>query len=176
MATAGGSDVALSLFDAKAEVVRLGHLLTAQLGDLVRGQGRHTRSERLHAAHGVLVVTAFFEAFDAVVKVAALADPDLSRDEQITLVAGTTVDGPWLYGLLNAAMPVPGPDLSYRRLLRELEGWYAAATERLLTFLRGLQTWEPRTDDVVGRLPGLALERYEESHRRLAMEIPEFAI
>ncbi|MET0491923.1 MAG: ATP-binding protein [Actinoplanes sp.] len=176
VATAGGSDVALSLFDAKAEIIRLGHLLTAQVTDSVRGHGRYTRSERLQAAHGILVVTAFFEALDVVVEAAGLTDPELSRDEQITLVAGREPDRSWLSGLVNAALPVPGPEVSYRRLLSELTDWYAAATERLLQFLRDLQTWDTRTDDAVGQLPGLALERYEESHRRLAAEIPEFAI
>jgi hypothetical protein len=38
-------------------MVRLGHLATDGLQDLVRGRGRFDRSSRLQAAHGILVVT-----------------------------------------------------------------------------------------------------------------------
>src|SRR3712207_3744562 len=64
IATVGGSEAALSLFDAKTEVARLGHVLTDKLHDRVRGLARHDRSSRLRAAHAILVVTAFFEAVD----------------------------------------------------------------------------------------------------------------
>jgi hypothetical protein len=44
VATAGGSEVALSLFDAKAEVIRLGHVVTGWIRESVSGLGRHQRS------------------------------------------------------------------------------------------------------------------------------------
>ena len=44
LATAGGSDAALSWFDAKTEMVRLGHVVTGKLRDAVRGYGRFDRN------------------------------------------------------------------------------------------------------------------------------------
>ncbi|WP_433830344.1 NACHT domain-containing protein [Actinoplanes sp. CA-015351] len=148
VATAGGSEAAIGLFDAKTEAIRLGHLLTNKITDLVRGQSRYNRSQRLHAAHGVLVVTAFFEVLDR----------DSSRIDQIASVAATEtpVDG-WQAMLLAAPIPGPGPDVSYDELLDRLTTWYAARTSF---------DW----------LPALAVARYEEHVRRLVEEVPEFAI
>jgi hypothetical protein len=64
VATLGGSDAALGFFGAKAEMVRLSGLLTAQFQDSVRGLKRYDRNQRLLAAHAVLAVTALFEALD----------------------------------------------------------------------------------------------------------------
>ncbi|MBO3746636.1 hypothetical protein J5X84_11215 [Streptosporangiaceae bacterium NEAU-GS5] len=55
---------ALSLFDAKAEFIRLGHELIAAVRPGLTGTSRLTRTERLHAAHTIIAVTAFVEALD----------------------------------------------------------------------------------------------------------------
>src|SRR5689334_11643322 len=83
VATAGGSDLAISLFDAKTEVVRLGRLVTVQINDSVRGYGRHERSRRLQAAHVVLVVTAFFEALDKCLAEVPVENPEFGREEEL---------------------------------------------------------------------------------------------
>ncbi len=40
IATAGGSEAALGWFDAKTEMVRLGHIVTDKLRDALHGYGR----------------------------------------------------------------------------------------------------------------------------------------
>lgn len=184
VATAGGSDAALSLFDAKAEAVRLGRLATGALGDKLSGRGRYERNRRLQAAHGVLVVTAFFEAFDEVVRAAEFPAPELTRDEQVMVAAGTPADGDWLSSLLESPLPVPAPERTYDQLIGDLQEWYGDAGDWFLGFLTGLAEWD-RADErarrvvttlMVERLPRRATERYEEAHRRLAVDIPEFAV
>jgi len=152
VATLGGSDAALGFFDAKAEMVRLSGLLTAQINDSVRGLKRYDRSQRLLAAHGVLAVTALFEAIDS---------PSLSRADQATLVGGPPGET-LVYRLLSTKVPMPSADRSYESLLTELGHWYATQID-----VAGVAP---------GRVPQRAVELYDRSHRRLAEEIPEFAI
>ncbi|GLY24252.1 hypothetical protein [Micromonospora sp. NBRC 101691] len=182
VATAGGSDLAISLFDAKTEVVRLGGVVTAKISDSVRGLGRHDRSERLQAAHAVLVVTAFFEELDVCLTAAGFRDPGFTRQDQLAFAAdrgeGTLVDR-----FLRTPVPLPTPDLPYAGLLTALQDWYAKESTRMSRHLAGLAVWD-RADErarrmladlLDRRLPGAAVARYDETHRRLAEEIPEFA-
>lgn len=53
----------LDLFDAKPDFLRLSNELLSRLAAQRRGVSRYTRTQQLHAAHAVLVMTAFFEAF-----------------------------------------------------------------------------------------------------------------
>ncbi|WP_250032953.1 NACHT domain-containing protein [Paractinoplanes maris] len=183
VATAGGSDLAISLFDAKTEVVRLGGLVTTRINDSVRGLGRHDRSERLQAAHVVLVVTAFFEALDDCLAEAAVGHPGFGRDDQLLFVADPA-GGTLMGRLLRTAVPMPAPEVPYDKLLDRLESWFAEAAARMKTHLAGLAPWDDADDRarvaVTGlielRLPGEATKKYDEAHRRLAAEIPEFAV
>src|SRR5690349_15856837 len=54
----------LDLFDAKPDFLRLSNQLISAVSEKRRGVSRYTRTQQLHAAHAVLVMTAFFEAFD----------------------------------------------------------------------------------------------------------------
>ncbi|AGL17759.1 NACHT domain-containing NTPase [Actinoplanes sp. N902-109] len=182
LATAGGSDLALSLFDAKAEAVRLGRVVTATIADSVRGLTRYNRSQRLQAAHGVLVVTAFFESLDQCLTGAGLTSPGFTREQQLALAA--PADEPWLVALLTSAIPAPAPDRGYDRLLDELRQWCRGQSDPLLAHLTGLAVWDDADDRrrhalrelVTGHLPGDAVRRYDESVRRLSQDVPEFAI
>lgn len=183
VATAGGSELAISLFDAKTEVVRLGGLVTAKINDSVRGLGRHNRSERLQACHVVLVVTAFFEALDDCLAASGLADPGFSRDDQLNFAAGQ--DGGSLVQRLTATpVPLPAPDLAYDALLALLKSWFAGSAARMKDHLTGLATWDEADErtrravsvQLLEQLPRAAVRRYDEAHRRLGEEIPEFAI
>src|SRR4051812_17523886 len=87
LATAGGSDLALSLFDARSGAVKLSEAAIGRLSDSVRGLRRYARPQRLHAAHSVLVVTAFFTALDECLTEARVDSPGFSRDDQLMLAA-----------------------------------------------------------------------------------------
>jgi len=183
VATAGGSDLAISLFDAKTEVVRLGGLVRAKISDSVRGLGRHDRSERLQAAHVVLVVTAFFEELDDCLAEAGIRKPGFTRDDQVGFVAGRG-EGTLVDRLLPTPVPLPASDLPYASLLTDLGTWFAEEARRMGDHLTGLAVWDRAdersrgtlTDLLDRRLPGAAVARYDEIHRRLAEEIPEFAL
>lgn len=183
LATAGGSDLALSLFDARSEAVKLSEAALGRLLDSVRGLRRYDRTERLHAAHGVLVVTAFFSALDECLATARLESPGFSRDDQLMVAAARPGSG-WVAALLDADLPVPSADRTAQFLIRDIASWASAAGARLLAFLSGLAEWD-RADDharrglaaaLSGQLSSRTPELYLESARRLAGEIPEFGI
>jgi len=183
VATAGGSEAALSFFDAKAEMVRLGHVVADKINERVRGLGRYDRSQRLQAAHSILVVTAFFEAFDAVVRASGLGSPELTRDDQIMLTGGGFGHDSWLEQLIRVDIPAPAPEQSRAALRQRLTNWYIALGARLPSYLSGLDVWERapghdrhRFEGLLVGLASAALDRYEEAVRRLAVDVPEFEL
>jgi hypothetical protein len=187
VATAGGSDAALSFFDAKAEMVRLGSLVTAKINEMVRGYARYHRNERLLAASGVLVVASLFEALDDCF-VAAGFDPSGSdpsgsdppgfdRDQQLTLLQSRA----GVESLLHDPLPLPSPARSYADLLAEVHDWCAGLATDLVDHLGGLAAADSARFDtlagvVTGSIGTRAADHYDEHHRHLAGEIPEFAI
>jgi len=183
LATAGGSELALSLFDARSEAVKLSEAALGRLSDAVRGLTRYDRTQRLQAAHGVLVVTAFFDALDECLAAARVDAPGFSRDDQLMVAAARPGSG-WVSALLDADLPVPSADRTAQALLRDIESWHAAAGSRLLSFLSGLAEWD-RADARARRalagalsadLPGRAASLYLQSARRLAGDLPEFGL
>ncbi|GAA3398116.1 NACHT domain-containing protein [Cryptosporangium minutisporangium] len=183
-ATAGGSALALSLFDAKSELARLGGELVAGLRDRMSGLGRLGRTERLAAAHSVLVLSAFFEA------VAAADLPmrvQLTGAEQVGLVADEITPVSRLrrleHVLLWTSAPMPAPQFPYEETLEAIRGFYAHLGEELTAFLTGLAEWDALDETKQGqlaetlrtRVPQRAVVGYEELFRRMAGEFPEVA-
>ncbi|RFU41055.1 hypothetical protein DZF91_13870 [Actinomadura logoneensis] len=176
-ATAGGSELALSLFDAKGELGRLSGELVSGLGDRMRGLSRFSRTQRLEAARKVLMLTAFFDA---------LAEADLpedlrrfSRADQLSLVGAEPSRR------LKRVVSYLTQDASAHQdaLIRYdgsphrdgrpfFEGLGMAVTE--LAWAEGEldpDALRVLTEDV----PAAAMARYEELYLRLATEFPELA-
>ena len=82
----GGSAVGfpgmLSLFGAKSEAVRLGHELVRKLSERRGGLSRYSQTQRLEAAHAVLVVIAYFEAQETADLPVWFTDLELTRAER----------------------------------------------------------------------------------------------
>ncbi|MFI1014998.1 NACHT domain-containing protein [Streptomyces sp. NPDC020965] len=182
MATGGVSDVVLSVFDARGRVLRLGRDLTTGLRESLGGVDRATRTERIAAAHTVLVITAYFDALGEVELPFHLAELELTRDEQIRIAGSETVGPGFLARLLCAEVPQPAPHLPYEHVQRELVPWFASVTRRLTVFVSFLSLWERLSEGeqslargvLVESLGPLAVESYHEMYARLAQEVPEF--
>src|ERR1019366_8181913 len=56
----------LDLVAACREIVQLGDVLLTRLRERLRGMDRMTRTERLRAAHAVIVLTAYFDSLQQV--------------------------------------------------------------------------------------------------------------
>ena len=178
VAAVGGAAIAGALFDSRDVIVGAGHTLVAQTRDRLRGYSWYDRTQRLLAAHSVLVVTAFFEAL---ARLDLPYELSLTTEDQLRL-AGASEQTDLVDTLLNLRAALPGPDLSPDRRTADLERHYRQMAQRWATFVRGLSIWDSLdetrrrlSDDAVLRLlPALAVERYESAYRRLAVEIPEF--
>ncbi|MDR7275420.1 NACHT domain-containing protein [Catenuloplanes atrovinosus] len=176
-ATGGGSELAISLFDAKTEAARLGQQLIIGLRDRIKGYSRYDRTRRLEAAHAIVVVTAFFEGLDDI------GLPFDARRLQLTAQERGRITGAGssVRELLVRGTPTPVPHLDHDAFADTLLDWYATAASGLADFLPGLAIWDELTETerraarhAVHSLPRVALRRYENQQRSLAAEVPEF--
>ena len=167
--------------DAKTEFVRLSAQLVQRVGRRREGS-RYTRTQRLQAAHAVIVVSAFFEALDELP--VPLRTWDLSRDEQLAIATGTAqhqraallIESLFAVGdvLPDASAAVAGN--------AGVLAYYGTLATNLVAFVGGLAAWEDLDDSrrtayaqAVRDVPARAYERYEERCRQLAVDAPEMA-
>jgi hypothetical protein len=183
-----GKDAAapLGVLQLKDEVVRLGHQAASWVSDQRSGLSRFARSERLAAAHAVLVVSSYFEALgdaDLPVPAERLA---LTSAEQAALATGGAVPTGYtglIEFLLREPLPMPEPHRSYADVRLQLGGCYGRLSSRLLKFISGLAVWDDLSDtardavrEVIAGLAPVALERYDDGYRRLAVDNREFEV
>jgi hypothetical protein len=186
-ATGGGSQLALSLFDAKGELARLSRQLGTGLGDRLRGLDRFSRTQRIAAAHTVIVVTAFFEAAAEGGRRFSDEELRLLRQEELAIAGSRGAEGSALGDLvdqlLRMRVPCPSPASPYESVLQDLESHYAELGSRLKSFISGLRRWESMDETRRNRhdvwlateLPVQARERYADLFHRLEAEVPEVA-
>ncbi|HEX4814188.1 MAG TPA: ATP-binding protein [Nonomuraea sp.] len=186
-ASATGNGLALSLFDAKGELARLSAGLVSGLGTRLRGLSRFERSERLAAAHAVVVLTAYFEALSRAELPFDPGDLEIDASEQVALAGGGPPGsnrlGALAAGLLAVQAPMPAPQWPYEVTLETLRDFYAYLSNEVIRFVAGSAVWD-RLDDTRKQrftralsddLPDRAVPRYEELFRQLAAEFPEVA-
>ncbi len=170
-AVSGVSEL-LGWFDAKTDFVRLSHELLVKGGEKRSGVSRHSQTERLHAAHTVIVVVALFEAFERVELPFRFKELDLDKDEQHALVG--------LSGIFDGNGVLPSADRPYAQNLQAIAGQYERACRELLKLLEGKAVWTRLTADqrahsarLLSDLHRAALLRYQELIRKLGTEYPE---
>ncbi|MFI6102190.1 NACHT domain-containing protein [Lentzea sp. NPDC051213] len=158
----------LALFDAKPDFTRLFSELATKVSDRRRKLNRYDRTQRLHAAHAVIVVTAYFEALHK------LELPFLFTREDDEHVVG--------FDPFGLALPLPSAGQLYEDNVADIHDVYLAFNEDLLGVATALAAWdrlnETEKDRVAATLkllPVLALERYQELFRQLAVDFPEVA-
>ncbi|WP_053734388.1 NACHT domain-containing NTPase [Nocardia sp. NRRL S-836] len=171
---AGGVSELLGWFDAKTDFVRLSHELLVKAGEKRSGLSRYSRTERLHAAHTVIVVVALFEAFEQVELPFRFTELGLGKDEQRTLVG--------LNNIFDGEGVLPSAHRPYEQNLLALEQQYEGACRGILRLVRDRAVWallsgeqRDRTERVLSTLHKAALTRYEELVRKLGAEYHELA-
>lgn len=185
--SAGGSAFALNLFEPKGELARLSGQLVSGLSARLQGLGRFDRSQRLAAAHKVIVTTAYFQALSA----ASLPfDPrELSKtaSAQVSLATGQVAQSGRLKDLveilLESATPGEPPRLASDPGAAAISELYDVMSERLMLYVEEASAWsaldaeeqETFRRSVRRDVPVSALACYEDSLRRLAAEFPEVA-
>ena len=187
VASAAGAGFALSLFDPKSELARLSGDLVSGLAERLRGVSRLGRSERLAAAHAVIVLTAYFESLREASLPFDVKELKLTGAGQVAVAtggaAGTTRLRTLADALLRADVPMPAAQRPYERTLETLKGFYQHLSDEVCRFVMGLALWDRLNDtrrqqfrDTVCRdVAARAGARYEELFRRLATDFPEVA-
>ncbi|WP_180268796.1 NACHT domain-containing NTPase [Streptomyces sp. Ru87] len=187
-ATGGVSDDVLNVLGARGRILGLGRDLLTGLRERLGSCGRAERTERLAAAHTVIVVVAYFEALERARLPFGLHEVRLTRDEQITLAGrGGPAEGSsraFAEALASVAPPRPAPHRPYEEMATSLGHWYAHLSRRLLSFVEGLSVWDglddtarrAAADGMGAEVPRAAVERYEELYAELCGQAPEFAI
>ena len=184
---AGGGLFALSLFEAKAELARLSSDLVAGLALRLRGLGRFDRSERLAAAHKVIVLAGFFESLGGAEMPADVGKLLRGKSAQVAAATGSDVSSERLRALAGILQEsdVPG-EPGWPAAHDDLGGmaeYYRSLAGRVLYYLEGRQDWShvsQRSRDrfaavLTGGVPRAAMRCYEEQLRRLAGDFPEVA-
>ncbi|MEV4755821.1 hypothetical protein AB0J86_12015 [Micromonospora sp. NPDC049559] len=185
VASAGTVD----FFALRDELSRWGNQTLRGIGERLTGISRFDRTQRLLAAHSVLVVTAFFDAFDEVLREDGRLDPaaaEITAAEQVTLATGNWPGDRYealITTLLHESPPLPSPSQPYEHTLIRLDSYFAALTFRVRDFLHGLASFEPSQldasaldDEATNQVVEHAIERYVVNYRQLAAEVPEFAV
>ncbi|MCX2950350.1 NACHT domain-containing protein [Lentzea sp. NEAU-D7] len=158
----------LDLFDAKPDFARLFSELVTKVSEKRRGLNRYDRTQRLYAAHSVVVMTAYFEALRE------LELPfSFSADDENLLDSGNPFDKP---------LPMPSAGLSHEANLVSIRTFYEALNQDLEWVTTGSATWDRLTAAEQERtfasyrvLPDRAVRRYQELFRQLAVDCPEVA-
>ncbi|MGW7051425.1 NACHT domain-containing protein [Streptomyces sp. NPDC054887] len=182
LATGGTSDAVLNLFAARGGVLALGRDLTSGLRERLGTSERAERTERIAAAHTVLVVTAYFEALGEVELPFDLAEARLTRRDQMALAGGSDAAHGFVRRLVATGAPQPAPHVPYEQTLVELRSWYLELSVRLKTFLQGLAVWDAldatqrgAAESALGTgLCETAIGRFQDLYTQLALEVPEF--
>jgi hypothetical protein len=165
----------LGWFDAKADFIRLSKELVGKASEKRRGLSRSDRTERLHAAHSVIVLVAFFEAFDD------LEVPFTTKTLELTKARQLVVLDHRIQSILDADVPLLPPEQPYEGFLKVLDVWYNNFAQSLRNLVVGLRVWDDLDDTELTRylgliqdkLSGRAVRRYEELLRQLAIDCPE---
>jgi NACHT conflict system protein len=162
----------LGWFDAKADFIRFSHQYAVKLSEKRSGISRYDRTQRLHAAHTMVVLASFFEALDESGVPVLSKSLDLSPDgvhPKVPVEFASMVDTP---------VPLVTPERPYEDNLKVLSNYYTDLTAGLASLLSGLVVWDEMDDRQRGLLvdlPAAACRRYQENIRRLAVDCPEFA-
>jgi len=189
-AAATGTDVGvpLNLFELKNDVVRHGHELVARAADRRSGLSRFDRTQRLAAAHAVLVISAYFDALDEGDLPVPLDRLDLTREEQ----AAQATEGRLPSGyveliemLASDRLPFPESHRPYEQTRKEVRQVHSRLASRLQSFVQGLAARGALDGGRESRLtqaitgPAIfdrALKLYDDAFRRLAADHHEFAV
>ncbi len=175
----------MNLFDLKDEVVRFGHESVRRVSERRSGLSRYDRTQRLAAAHAVLVVSSYFEVLDRTDLPVTPERLSSSAGERLTHGGGSPPKGyvDLIDGLLSDRLPLPEPHVPYARTREAIEAVYDLMSRRLATFIRAAPAWEAlaarertRALDAVRAMPPQALVSYDDAFRRLATDNREFEV
>jgi hypothetical protein len=187
-ATGSDAGVPLNMFELKNDVVRHGHALLARAAEWRSGLSRFDRTQRLAAAHAVLVISSYFEALGEVDLPVPLERLASGQGEQAAHATGDAVPRSYVQlieVLVSDRLPMPESHRPYAQTRQEVQRVHARLAERLVAFAKtsgGFDEYEhalrARMATALGGPATLrgALARYDAAFSRLAADNHEFAV
>ncbi|MFF5372301.1 NACHT domain-containing protein [Streptomyces sp. NPDC013187] len=177
----------LALFGLRNEAIRLGREKITEIRDRRHRWSDPDRTDRLVAAHAILVITNYFEALTRSELPIDVEDLQLTDQEKVILSSPGALQeshGDLLRALTEEAVPVPTPARSHEAVLGDLRSFYGQLCERLITFIDGLAVVEQLTETdfdalretIRSSVPEAAVRRYQEDFLKLAADCPVFAL
>ncbi|NUW40652.1 NACHT domain-containing protein [Nonomuraea rhodomycinica] len=172
------------LIEAKNELVKVGGDLLGRWSEWRAGDAWRSRTERIEAAHTVLVYTALFEAVDdldlsSLVGDLRLIKREMTEQDRRNRVQARSDAQEALDDLRTP--PCPSPHSPYEVTKKKIGSFYQAGARHLLKILPELAGWDRLTAQQRDRacaalrmLPSCAVARYEDAYRRLAQDVQEF--
>src|SRR5690349_7421739 len=116
---------ALNWLDARAEFAQLSGELVSRLPDRLKGLSRFSRTQRIEAAHAVVVIAAYFEAFSQIELPVELRALMPTKAEQVAIAAGASSASSRLKDLtatiLQEKLPAQIPLETQQRMQETLE-------------------------------------------------------
>ncbi|WP_188193409.1 NACHT domain-containing protein [Nonomuraea sp. SYSU D8015] len=182
-ALAGAGQLVLGLADMRMSIVRFGEDVVGRMSELRGGVDRHTRTQRLAAAHAVIVVSAYFEALGEA-KLPFTLDK-LDRADQISQGVPTRERFARLMAeMLLPRLPTPEPHVPYAETRQAVERAYLRMSEAMAGYVGGLPVWDELSVDDQLLLPRMlaegptahALRIYDEDYRSLSLDSHEFGV
>jgi hypothetical protein len=176
----------LNLFGVSAELVRYGRELVNGFAERRQGLSRFDRTQRIQAAHAIIVITAYFEVMEVADLPFLFDELELTKAEQVTLVADRSPRGDrageLVSELLDTSIPLPTPQRPREDTVRALHTQYEALTARVVRFVQGLAAWDDLSGpeqtqftNALRGIPAAACARYELLLNELAVTFPEVA-
>ncbi|MEV4115004.1 hypothetical protein [Nonomuraea sp. NPDC049695] len=182
-ALAGAGQLAAGLADLRNSIALYGEDVVRRMPELKSGVDRFTRTQRLAAAHAVIVVSAYFEALGEA-KLPFTLDK-LDRGDKISHGVPTPERFARLVAsLLLERLPTPEPHVPYAGTRLAVERAYLRMSEALTGYVSGLALWDELSVDDQLLLPRMlaegppahALRIYDEDYRSLALDSHEFGV
>ena len=176
----------LGLIELKDGIVSHGEEVVRRVGDWRKGLSRYDRSQRLAAAHAVLVVTSYFETLEASDLPVSFDQFGFTDGEKAALALGERIPHGYaeiIEFLLKERMPLPETHQSFAVVCKQLEHFYARISSRVMRFISGLAIWDSldgaqRThlETMIDGVPARAILRYQDAYLSLAQDNREFEV
>lgn len=190
-ATVAGNPLAISLFEAKNEFIQLSEDLWCALADRLRGLRQYDRTERISAAHAIIVMSSYFETISELdqkwsrheaarkgrrnkrAESNELAELEFSVATKLRAKSKRLRDT--VSALLSSPIPIPVPQTLYEVTLREIGEFYADLTENMQDELMLRESTDLGIDALRQWVSEHGVRKYEANFRRLAVDFPEVA-
>ncbi|MFI6291750.1 NACHT domain-containing protein [Nonomuraea sp. NPDC050790] len=174
------------LIEAKNELTKVGNDLLSRWKDWRAGRQWRSRTERIEAAHTILVVTAFSEVVQETQLPFSVRDLELSHNgQEIAHTRIKPVGRTEREQARELVVPVcPSPEQPFEETLNIIQSYYQSLSRVLMVFVRGTSVWQglngaeqERTSRALGHhLVLRATQRYSDRYRSLSVDVPEFAL